>query len=332
MDVFITVDAEVWPVHPGRWPHEPLSASNACERELDAYFHGSTAIGPYGLPYQLETLDRHALKATFFVDPLFSFALGLGTLKAVVSMIEDHGQSVGLHLHPEWLTDPRCKGLPRFRGPILSAYSVVDQARLVEIGWARLVEAGAHPVPAFRAGSWGADLPTLHVLQNLGIRVDSSLNAHQEVSFPSFARREQVQEPVTIEGVVELPLSRFRDALTRGGKPLSCVGVSAQEIEFVLNDAWQSGRTAAVIVLHSNEFVRTERLWADRTPDVRRVIVRRFERLCRFLEKERPRFVTKGVHECLARSDTDRSPEVIPESSIVRTIPRLAGQIVSRWY
>ena len=108
--VFLTVDVEVWPVHAGGWPHRPLHEDAHCKREIAGYLDGLTSSGPFGVPYQLEVLKRHGLKATFFVDPLFSFALGIEPLNRIVRMIEQAGQAVALHLHPEWLTDPRAEG------------------------------------------------------------------------------------------------------------------------------------------------------------------------------------------------------------------------------
>jgi hypothetical protein len=55
--------------------------------------------------------------------PLFSFGLGLQPLQQVISTIEESAQEIGLHPHREWLTDPRCAGLPTFAGPLLSRYS-----------------------------------------------------------------------------------------------------------------------------------------------------------------------------------------------------------------
>ena len=144
----------------GGWPRNPLDANYDCTRELSAYFVGKTREGDFGLPYQLETLRTNGLGATYFVDPLFSFALGLDPLADVVGSIERAGQAVALHLHPEWLTDPRCVGLPAFRGPYLSQYGPDDQRVLIRAGMRRLVEAGARPLPVFRAGSWGADVST----------------------------------------------------------------------------------------------------------------------------------------------------------------------------
>ena len=35
MRVFLTIDTEVWPRHPG-WPHQPLEAGDTCDRQLQA--------------------------------------------------------------------------------------------------------------------------------------------------------------------------------------------------------------------------------------------------------------------------------------------------------
>src|SRR6266566_6416992 len=67
--VFLTVDTEIWPRAAG-WPHTPLPPGETCERERAAYFWGGEGRDRRGLPYQLETLARHGLKATYFVDPL----------------------------------------------------------------------------------------------------------------------------------------------------------------------------------------------------------------------------------------------------------------------
>ena len=101
LNVFITVDTEVWPNSPG-WPHTPLPAGARCERELAAYFYGGDKRTGFGLPYQLRVFRQWGLKATYFVDPLFSFALGTEPLRDVLQMIGNHEQEVGLHMHPEW--------------------------------------------------------------------------------------------------------------------------------------------------------------------------------------------------------------------------------------
>src|SRR5437899_1087407 len=199
----ITIDTEVWPDSPG-WPHVPLAPATHCERELDAYLFGGDS--GFGLPYQLRVFREAGLKAIFFVEPLFSFALGPDPLGRVLRLIAAHDQEVGLHLHPEWLTDPRCAELPAFRGPFIRQYSEQEQTAMLLAGAGRLRELGAPPVRCFRAGSWGADSTTLRALERAGIEIDSSLNATFPVSFPELAERENLCQPAMHEGAWEFPV------------------------------------------------------------------------------------------------------------------------------
>ena len=103
--VFLTIDPEIWA--PGRLAGSPPAR------------HAGEAGDRRGLPYRLETLRRHGLRATYFVDSLFSRCLGARLLDDAVSTIAGAGQEIGLHLHPKWFTDPRCWSLPKFAGPLL---------------------------------------------------------------------------------------------------------------------------------------------------------------------------------------------------------------------
>lgn len=331
--VLLTVDTEIWPARADSWPHIPLPATEACERELRAYLLGTGDKPSWGLPYQLEMLSRYGLQATFFVDPLFSFALGLEPLREVVARISALGHSIGLHLHPEWLTDPRCRELPRFEGPFLARYAAADQRHLIDRGWARLVEAGASPVRAFRSGNWSADVSTLAILSDAGFRIDSSLNACYPDSMPSLSGRETILGPVDVGGILEVPVTRFDDGVSRHGRSLSLVGTSSAEMEFVLNECHRSRQPFATIVLHNNEFARTERMASGRHATRRRLVARRFERLCEFLRANRARFSTVPIMDTLEASiPSARVPAGMPVSSLHRTAGRWLGQLVSRWY
>ena len=244
--VHLTVDVEVWPVHGGGWPRVPLDAGYDCRREIRAFLWGDTAIGAYGLPYQLQVLERHDLKATYFVDPMFSFALGIEPLREIISLIQGQGQRVELHLHPEWLTDPRCPPIASFAGPMIGAYTEDVQYRLICTARERLQEAGAQAPTAFRAGGWGAALSTLRALERAGLRVDASLNANSPTSLPDLVDRERLQRPVRLGSIVEIPLTRFDDGMTPAGRPLSCVGASFDETSHVLEVRRESGSPCAV--------------------------------------------------------------------------------------
>lgn len=312
----------------------PLKADQTCARELSWYFYGGEGAAARGLPYQLRVLAAAGLKATYFVDPLFSYALGLAPLSDLVALIQGHAQEIGLHLHPEWLTDPRCAALPGFAGPLLHAYGAADQARLVRAGCERLREAGAPPPVVFRAGNWAASFATLRALGDNGIAYDSSLNARFEASFPDLdtARREACTQPAKIEGVWEFPVTHFIDRPAHGRRPLHVCAASLSEFRAVLEHAAGSGWFAVVIVLHSFEFVRVDRLAAGRDAAAQRLLARRFERLCDYLVGNPGKFET--CH--FANLDRGELPAVtqaaLLASSRARTAWRHLEQLASRVY
>ncbi|MGB5103830.1 MAG: hypothetical protein WBO04_11005 [Steroidobacteraceae bacterium] len=300
----------------------PLDSSQGCHGEIAAYLWGDCGGEMFGVPYQLAQLQQHGLRATFFVDPMFSFALGLPALREIVSLIQSHGQRVELHLHPEWLTDPRCPALPAFKGPLIGEYAQDVQSHLISVARDQLMEAGASPPTAFRAGSWGASSSTLRALARVGIGTDSSLNAHYDDSLADLPGRERMQRVASVHEVTEVPVTRFDDGITRGGRPLSLVGISSAEMRHVLESLERAGEPTAVVVMHSNEFVKTERLWADRPLEPRRLVASRFEKLCRFLAERSERFPTRFITDYAGAVDT-LEDSMIVKSSILRTQGRL---------
>lgn len=329
--VYLTVDVEVWPAHPGGWPHVPLAATNGCHRELAAYFWGECSAGRFGLSYQLDMLRAHGLRATFFVDPLFSFALGIEPLREVVSLIQEAGQRVELHLHPEWLTDPRCRGLGVFRGPLIGEYPEEEQLLMMRLGLERLADAGATHVTAFRAGSWGAHSSTLRAVQGAGLTVDSSLNAHYAYSLADLSGRIELQAPVRLGDLIELPVTRFDDGRTVNGRPLSVVGVSVAEMKHVLGSLQRDAAPCAVVVLHSNEFVRTENLQVNRPLEPRQWVAGRFEKLCGFLSEHSHLMPTHFVADVAAEEGRATARDLV-RTGPARTAARLVGQAISRWH
>lgn len=330
MRVFLTVDTEVWPRRPG-WPRRPLEADDRCERQLQAYFWGGDREPRQGLPFMLETLARHELRATFFVDPLFSVALGRERLREVVAAIEGARQEVGLHLHPEWLTDARAEGLPSFKGPLLHQYPLDEQAQLINTGLQLLEEAGASQVVAFRAGSWGADTTTIQALQSAGIAIDSSLNACFPASFPSVRERRGRLDVHKRGGVWEFPATYFRDA--RSLRPVQLCACSFGELRYVLEECAADGPTDLVLVTHSFEMVRVGDLDAgDRAVRPRRWLGRRFMKFCQYLGQHRDRFQTAHFRSIDPSSGLTAHEAAPVASSWLLTLLRHAEQALSEVY
>ena len=80
--VFLTVDTEF------AWRHHVVG--------LDAGAIYARSIEPagVGLSYQLGLLERHGLKACFFVDPMPAMLWGLEPFRRIVGAILDAGQEV----------------------------------------------------------------------------------------------------------------------------------------------------------------------------------------------------------------------------------------------
>jgi hypothetical protein len=331
LKVFITVDTEVWP-QAENWPHVPLGSHDACRRELDCYFWGGEKEPKLGLPFQLDVLRRRGLSATFFVDPLFSFALGLPALRNVVGTIQEWGQEVGLHLHPEWLTDPRVAGLPKFAGPLMSDYSEAMQSDLIMAGLGRLKEAGSQPVISFRAGSWGANMATLRALARTDIRFDSSLNAVYATSMADFPGRDALLQPRSLEGIWEVPPTYFIDKAPDSRRPLQVCACSLAEFKHVLEMAYARGWDSVVVVSHSFELVRVNRLSRkNATVGPQRLLGARFEAFCDYLACHRDRFKTMTFRD--ASSGTFDTRDVAPiASNRLRTLARMASQALSLGY
>lgn len=331
MRIFLTVDTEVWPAVNG-WPHNPLPPDDYCGWEVRAYLGGETGEGNYGVSYQLRVLREHGLKATYFIEPLFSFALGLAPLRELISQVQRNRQEVGLHIHPEWLTDPRCTSLPPFRGPLVASYDQYAQNQLIRAGLDRLREAGADSVPVFRAGSWGANQMTLDALAHSGIFMDSSLNAAFAQSLPDLPDRKVLQNPALCGPVTEFPVTQFLDGSRRGIRPLHVTACSFDEFRFVIDSAIEQERSMLVVVFHSFEFVRVTRLARGRLASPQRLLVRRFEHICRYLAAHDDTLETS--HFCDMRLPALGSQGITTpiRSNRTRTISRMAQQVLSHIY
>lgn len=285
LDVFFTVDVEIWC---DGW--SDIDAK--FPRAFDAYIQGVTPQGDYGIPFQGRVLAEHGLTGVFFVEPLFSARFGAAPLQQIVGMLNEHGQEVQLHLHTEWVDEAREPLLPDVgsKRQFLRQFSRAEQRRLLEDGCARLARAGAQGVNAFRAGSFGFNADTLHALRDIGMPFDSSYNAVLMGPSSGVAPGRPLFDVHHEPEVTEYPMTVFDDGL-RGLRHLQLGACSSREIETVLWQAAGSGQRAVVMLSHGFELL---------SPSKRRVdpiVLRRFERLCAFLDRHRGTFRTRGFHD-----------------------------------
>ncbi len=313
MRVYLTFDVEIWC---DGW----AELDRKFPRAFDRYVYGQSAHGQYALPKTLEVLARNGLKGVFFVEPLFSARFGRDPLTRIVELIQGAGQSVQLHLHPEWcdeVSPALIEGL-KAKQPNLYGLSLAQQSALIGIGLNLLKEAGAAPIHAFRAGSYAANIDTLSALAHVGLTADSSYN----VCYAS-ARWDATNEdcaPLRSTGQVgEYPIAVFEDGFDRL-RPAQVGACSLSEMIDALESAYYHGETDFVIVSHNFEMLRP----GCSEPDW--IVVRRFEGLCAYLAKHRDLF---SVEPHYPRAwDSGRTPGALPYPKVRRrsTLVRHAEQ------
>jgi peptidoglycan/xylan/chitin deacetylase (PgdA/CDA1 family) len=229
-----------------------------------------------GIPYQLRKLAEHDLRAVFFIDPMPAAHFGIDPIKRMIEPILAAGQSVELHLHPQWAR--LSNGTPAASFELID-YSEDEQRDLLEQGCRSLMEAGATRPIAFRAGSYSANDATLRAAASIGLRYDSSHNgsAHpwpSAISLPVTAIT-----PIWHQGITEIPVTMIAEP--KGMRHLQICAVSYGEMRGALGHAARKAHPVTTIIGHSFELAARNGLRANR------VHRRRFDRLCEYLAAHR---------------------------------------------
>jgi hypothetical protein len=281
--VFITVDTEVYPLLPG-WREDALAPDIA--RDI----YGRTKEGEFGLVYQLELLNTHRLKAVFFLEALFASAVGPAALRDMVGLVQNAGHEVQLHIHPEWLEHLPKEAWRGRTGELIRQFTEEEQREMLALGLGNLRDCGATRVVAFRAGDYAANFDTLRALAKNGISFDTSYNyCHLPADFRT-PSGEPLLQPALLAGVWEFPVAFFAD-WPGHFRHVQLTACSYSEITNALMAAWRDNWYAFVIVSHGSELLMDRRRRINRPrPDW--VLVRRFRRLCEFLDSHRDKFET----------------------------------------
>jgi peptidoglycan/xylan/chitin deacetylase (PgdA/CDA1 family) len=253
--VLLTIDTEL-----GWGPH---SRGASWEENLALFFDPAGV----GVPWQLDVLRDHRLKACFFVDPMPALVHGLDPVRQMVEPILAAGQEIQLHLHPNW----HGRGIHELTG-----YDAEAQRALIATARELLVAAGAPDPIALRSGSFAANADTLRALSGLGFRYDSSHNGSHHPDPSDLPLPPELIAPVEVGGVVEIPVTQIEDAPGRL-RHLQLCAVSAEEMEAALLHALAEAHPLVTIVSHSFELASRD----GRRPN--RTLCRRFERLCALL-------------------------------------------------
>lgn len=318
LDVFYTVDVEIWC---GGWNNLDTRFPESLRRCI----YGPTSKGQYGLPYQIELLKQHNLKGVFFIEPLFALRFGQQALDDIVGMVREGGQEVQLHLHTEWVDEAR---EPIFSGvkskrQHLRYFSLSEQITLIAKGVELMQRAGVYDINAFRAGSFAFNHDTLPALATNNIVFDSSYNASMFGLDSGLMPGVQLVEPVACDGVYEYPMTVFNDG-TNALRHAQLTACSFSELEGLLWRALEQRRNAFVLLSHSFELLNRAKNRVDE------VVLGRFQKLCRFLDRNRDSFRVIGFHG-LTPNTVIEQPDPL-RSPLYRTGGRILSQVYRRRY
>ena len=313
MKVHLSFDTEVWC---DGWEQLDEKFPSAFQQ----YIYGPGGTG--ALPLTLAILKEHGLRGVFFVEPLFSLRFGLAPLQEIVGLIRDAGQDIQLHVHPEWVSELGDHVMAhRAKTPNLHAFSFEEQSSIIAAACERLQEAGAQRPTAFRAGSYAIDENTLRALVCNDIHIDSSINPVYDYPYPVLPDWQGLA-PKKICGVLEYPVTRFRDGLGRW-RPLHVTACSLAEMTGVLQQARLGGMSAVTLVSHNFELLTPSKQAVD--PLMRR----RFDGLCKWLSRHRQDFTTASYAPGLPGQ---AAVEPMLSASLLHTGGRITAQLARRAY
>ena len=265
--VFLTVDTEFG------WRH------HVAGHDAAAIYARSIEPAGVGLSYQLALLERHRLKACFFVDPMPAIVFGLEPFRRMVGTILDAGQEAQLHVHPNWTAAKHGDGGAAYARFELVEYDLDAQRDLLSGATELLLAAGAPAPVAFRAGSYAANDDTLAALAQLGFVYDSSHNG-AAMPWPSQVGLPARHIAPVRRGVIEVPVTVIEDA-PGSLRTFQLCALSAAESHDALEHAATNAHAAVTIVSHGFELANRSGTRANA------VHVRRFERLCEMLDERR---------------------------------------------
>lgn len=313
IDVLFTVDVEIWCES---WDRLDERFPGAFKR----YVYGPTRFGDHALPLQLAMLRDYGLRGVFFTEALFATRFGTGALQELVGLLQAGGQEIQLHFHTEWVDEarPAIFDSPRGKRQFMRDFTLPEQTHLLEIGSSLLRNAEVRNICACRAGNFGMGRDTITAVGKAGLRFDASYNQCFITPTENPLPNGYLLQPARLGNVIEYPASLIRNG--RSLRHLQLGACSFGEMKAALWAAHDAGWQSVVILAHNFDLMNR----AKNGPD--RVLVRRFRKLCEFLDRHRDTFRTTWFNDL-----DDRVADRQPEALAVGRYPRAVRHAEQAW-
>jgi len=264
--------------------------------------YGRIGSKEYGIPLIMDILESFGLKGIFFVEALCSFYFGEKAVQEVARYVASRGHEVGLHLHPnyqifqfeDWPERVRKKEL---FSDFMARYPFDHQKELISYGRHLLEKAGVQPI-SFRAGCFGANNDTLKALKETGFFFDSSFDLSMQGVTCFIKSHKPLNDIAIIEDIVETPVTNFWTKnyfLKSVLRHFDLCAVSFSEIKYLL-ERMANKFQLVTFILHSFSFLK-KRDVQYHTAKPNYILIKRFEKLCRYLSNNSDRYQVITYHE-----------------------------------
>ena len=309
LNVFFTIDVEVWLEEWKRKERFPF--------DFRRYVYGPTKGGEYGLPFKLKVFQDYGISASFFVESLFASFFGVEPLKEIIGLIKEKDQEIQLHMHTEWVEKLENSILGNRKISEFGKFSSREINCLLETAMKNIQAAGVDTVKAYRGGNYQISPDILKALALNRISIDTSYNPCSLEACSKIHPDGLLLNPKKINGIIEYPVSAFRDFWGHL-RPMQISASSYGEMTHFLWKAVEKNFDAVVIVSHNFELMDPRQAKADS------IVVKRFIKLCQFLDKNRDVFRSVGFNQ--ANHPTEFAIKQIVPSNFQKNITRLVEQ------
>lgn len=289
---------------------------------------GDVAGKSEALGFLISTLQRHGLKATFFVEALHTAHFPSALMGRYVEQLQAAGQDVQLHLHPSWLSFEN--GQPLNTAKITDHCSELERSHLAEViakGCAQIESWTGKRPSGMRTGNFSTALSVFEAMSDA--RLEFSSNICLAVYRPPEEALWVTGGSHRFAGVRELPVTCFTDVgpVGRGKlRPMQVTALSADEQVALLRQAHEEERGVVVIVTHPFEFLK-KKDFRYTGLKANRLVQARMERLCAFLADNEDKFAVVSLEEAARDAGPESGPPL--KGHALRAALRAVANVVN---
>jgi len=323
--VLITIDTEF---SIGGYFHDKKNKPVPADRIIYCRIAGKE----YGINLIMDILEKYDLKGVFFVETESRFYFGEETIIQIIRHIKSRGHEIQLHTHPNFRSFKNEERMP----DDMREYSFEQQFHIIKNAIEFLGNHGISGISAHRSGGFYSNLNTLLAQRENGLTFSSNYN----IAYPNcnyIAKYSGHNDIFSVEQMYEIPITCYKEAkIRKEWNSFQLSAASFQELKNALYYYHSVKTNVITAITHSFEFVKPYDFQYSRAKPLR-LLIDRFDKLCRFLSDNKDKFVVITFNNLLATlSNVENRPsekqDTYYHSPLVDTLSRYFINLVSKYY